>query len=290
MRLRSKNPQSAPLAFKFPRSGPIFILFAALLWSLAGLLIKYIPWHPMAIASARSFLAFLMFLAVYRGRLFHWPNRTTLLSGIALMLTQTIFVIANKMTTAANAIMLQYVSPFFIVLLGALIYHDRPTRREVTALAVASGGIILFFLDDLSPGNLVGNILALFTAVTFAFVFLFNNRPECNTPVALFIGQVGTFLIGLPYLVSVREWRPLPILAICILGIFQLGLAYLCFGIGIQTTKPLSANLLAMIEPIANPVWVFLFVHEVPGLPAIAGAVIVLTAVLYLNIGKIRQG
>jgi DME family drug/metabolite transporter len=127
------------------------------------------------------------------------------------------------------------------------------------------------------------------TGLTFACVFLFNNRLECDTPVALFIGQVGTFLIGLPYLIFVRDWQPLPILAICILGVFQLGLAYLCFGIGIQTTKPLSANLLAMVEPIANPIRVFLVVHEIPGLPAIAGAVIVLAAVLYLNINKLKQ-
>ncbi len=205
------------------------------------------------------------------------------------MLTQTGFIIANKLTTAANAIMLQYASPFFIVLLGALIYHYRPTRREVTALLIASAGIVLFFLDDLSPGNLTGNILSLLTGLTFAVVFLLNNRPECDTPVALFIGQVGTFLTGLPFLLSVQDWQPKPILALCVLGFFQLGLAYLCFSVGIQSTRPLSANLLAMVEPIANPVWVFLVVHEIPGLPAIAGAVIVLAAVLYLNINRIRK-
>lgn len=268
--------------------GPFFIVLAALLWSLAGLLIKYIPWHPMAIASGRSAFAALVFLAAYRKRLFRKPNWTTLFSGIALMLTQVGFVIANKMTTAANAIMLQYISPFVIVILGGLLYHYKPSRREITALIVATTGITLFFFDDLSAGNFLGNLIALGTGLTFAVVFLLNNRAECDTPVALFIGQVSTFCVGLPFLLSTNVMQPRPILAIATLGLFQLGLAYLFFGIGIQKTKPLSASLLAMVEPIANPIWVYLVIGEKPGLTAIAGAVIILAAVFYLNAGQTK--
>jgi len=289
MRLKMKTHKLPGCSKSVSNQGPWFIVFAALLWSMAGLLIKYIPWNPLAIASGRSLFASLFFLVLYRGRLFHRPNLITWLSGIAIMLTQIGFVIANKLTTAANAIMLQYASPFFVVLLGAIIYHYRPARKEIIALLVAFGGIILFFLDNLSLGSLVGNALALMTAVTFACVFLFNNRPECNTPVALMIGQLGTFLIGLPFLFGVQSWQPLPVMAIVVLGVFQLGLAYVCFGIGIQTTKPLAANLLAMVEPIANPIWVLLLVHEVPGLPAIIGAVVILAAVVYLNIARVKH-
>lgn len=285
---RQMAPGKARPAGLLTRGGPVFILAAALLWSLAGLLIKYIPWHPMAIAGGRSFLAAFVFIAFYRRRLLRWPGRVTVLSGLALALTQIGFVIANKLTTAANAIMLQYVSPFFVVVLGALLYHYRPTRREVTALVIASSGIILFFLDDLSPGNMAGNLLALGTAVTFAMVFLFNHRPECDTPVALFIGQAVTFLSGLPFLLTTRDFSWPPLLSMLILGIFQLGLAYFCFGIGIRTTPPLAASLLAMVEPIINPVWVFLAVHEVPGWPALTGAAIVLAAVLYLNLRNLK--
>lgn len=276
-------------AIHHPKSGPVFILGAALLWSMAGLLIKYVPWHPMAIASARSLLAALIFLVAYRGRLFRRPSRITLLSGLALVLTQAGFVVANKLTTAANAIMLQYVSPFFIVLFGAMLYHYRPTRREYTALILAFAGIGLFFLDDLSVGNLAGNGLALFTGVTFACVFLFNNRPECDTPVALFLGQVGTFLAGLPFLLQIRAVQTEAVLAVMTLGIFQLGLSYLLFGIGIQRTKPLSASLLAMVEPIANPIWVFLILGETPGPSALVGGAVVLGAMIYLNAGKLRS-
>ncbi len=270
-------------------SGPILITLAALLWSTAGLLIKYVPWHPLAITSTRSFLATLIFLVAYRQRLFRKPNRLTWISGIAVILTQTGFVIANKLTTATNAIMLQYVSPLFIVLLGALFFHYRPARREVVTLLIAIFGIVLFFFDDISPGNQIGNLLALFTGLTFSIVILLNSRSECDTPVALFIGQFGTFLLGLPFVFTVRDWDVLPVVSIFLLGIFQLGLAYLCFSAGIKKTKPLNANLLAMIEPIMNPVWVFLFLGEKPGLPALTGAVIVIAAVTYLNSGKLKN-
>jgi len=204
------------------KAGPFLILAAALLWSLAGLLVKYIPWHPLAIASGRSLLAALVFAAVYRQRLLHRFNWTTLISGLALMLTQTGFIIANKMTTAANAIMLQYASPLFVVIFGAIFYHYRPTRRETTALGIALVGIILFFLDDLSPGSLVGNLIATGTGVTFGLVFLLNSRPECDTPQAIFIGQVTTFLIGLPMLLQVRDVSTPSILAILVLGFSSL--------------------------------------------------------------------
>jgi len=271
------------------KAGPFLILAAALLWSLAGLLVKYIPWHPLAIASGRSLLAALIFVVAYRQRLLRRFNWTTLISGLALMLTQTGFIIANKMTTAANAIMLQYASPLFVVIFGAIFYHYRPTRREAIALGLALAGIILFFLDDLSPGSLLGNLIATSTGVTFGLVFLLNSRPECDTPQAIFIGQVTTFLIGLPMLLQVRDVSTPSILAILVLGFFQLGLAYFLFGIGIRLTRPLSANLLALLEPIANPVWVFLAFGEVPGWLAGLGAVIVLGSILYLNLERLRQ-
>lgn len=268
--------------------GPLYILIAAVLWSMAGLLIKYIPWHPLAIASGRSFLAALLFLTYYRGRVFRRPNWTTILSGLALMLTQAGFITANKMTTAANAIMLQYLSPVFIVLIGAIFYHYRPSRQEITALTAALAGIVLFFLDDLSIGNFTGNMIALGTGLTFGLVFLLNSRPECDAPVSIFLGQTATFLVFLPFLLRVESFQPLPVLAVVVLGIFQLGLAYLLFSFGIRTTKPLSANLLAMLEPIANPIWVFLVVGEVPGPLALVGGLIVLAAVTYINISRIK--
>jgi len=253
------------------------------------LLIKYLPWHPMAIASVRSFLAALVFLAAYRRRIFVKPNRLTWISGIALVLTQSLFVVANKLTTAANAIMLQYTSPIFIIILGILLYHYRPSRREVLAMVGAFAGIFLFFFDNLSPGNQIGNGLAVFTGLTFAVVFVLNNRPECQTSTALFIGQAGTFLAGLPFVGTIASVTPLQIMSIVLLGFFQLGLSYLLFSRGIRLTSPLNASLLAMVEPLMSPVWVFLFLGEKPGWIALIGALAVIGSILFLNAGKIKR-
>ena len=269
------------------RSGPIYILAAALLWSTAGLLIKYVPWHPLAIASLRSLIAALVFVFAFGRSLLKRPNRLTFISGMALVLTQTLFVVANKLTTATNAIMLQYTSPAFIMILGMLFYHYRPKRREVIAMIWAFAGIALFFFGKLSPGNLIGNALAVFTGLTFAVVFILNGRPECQASLALFIGQVGTFLVGLPmvFLLDPADIKPLPVLSIVVLGLFQLGLSYFLFNRGIVRTAPLNASLLAMVEPLMSPVWVFLFLGEVPTSMAVVGAVVVISAMLYLNLG-----
>lgn len=273
------------------KTGPLFIVAAALLWSTAGLLIKYLPWHPMAIASVRSFFAALVFLAFFRRSILVRPNRLTWISGLALVLTQSLFVVANKLTTATNAIMLQYTSPIFIVLLGMAFFHYRPVRREILAMLWAFAGIFLFFFDNLTPGNQIGNALAVFTGLTFAAVFVLNNRPECQGPTALFIGQVGTFLAGLPFVGSIGAGvTPLQVLSILLLGVFQLGLSYILFSKGIRRTAPLNASLLSMVEPILNPVWVFLFLGEKPGLMAVIGALTIIAAMLYLNVGKLKRG
>ena len=151
------------------------ILAAALLWSTAGLLIKYVPWHPMAIASSRSLLAAIVFAFYFRRRIWVKLNWMTWLSGIALALTQTFFVIANKLTTAANAIMLQYTTPIFIVIIGIVFFKIRPARKEVLVMIWAMAGIVLFFFDNLSMGNQLGNALAVFTGLTFACVFVLNR-------------------------------------------------------------------------------------------------------------------
>ena len=272
-------------------TGPLTILISALLWSISGLLIKYIPWPPMAIAAGRSLLTTLVFLAYFRRRLLGRLTWQTILSGVALALTQSLFVVANKLTTAANAIMLQYTMPIFIIIISAAFYKIRPTRREVLAMIWAMAGIVLFFIDDLQPGNLTGNILSILSGITFALFYVLNTRPTCHVPQAMFLGQIGTALAGLPILMGLDRaaLTATPLASIAILGIFQLGLAFIIFQYGIKRTSPLNASLISMAEPIMNPVWVFLVLGEKPGLLAIAGTVVVITAILYMNIEKLKK-
>ena len=266
-------------------TGPLAILAAALLWSIAGLLIKYIDWPPLAIASARSLIASLLFLFYFRRRLWIRLNGITLLSGLAIMVTQCLFVVSNKLTTATNAIMLQYTAPIFVVLAGSIFYKIRPTRREIIALIWVMIGVVLFFMERIDGGGLIGNILSVVSGLTFAGFFILNSRPECHVPAALLIGQTGTFLIGLPQLLMLRpeSLNSQSVSAILILGFFQLGLGYVLFQYGIRRTRPLNASLLSIIEPLMSPVWVFLVLGEKPGILALSGAFVIITAVLYLN-------
>jgi drug/metabolite transporter (DMT)-like permease len=272
-------------------TGPLAILVSALLWSISGLLIKYVPWHPMAIASGRSLLAAVVLLVYFRRRLQVRLNWLTLLSALSLTLTQCLFVVANKLTTAANAIMLQYTMPIFIVIISAALYKIRPARREILVMVWAMAGIVLFFLDNLAPGNLTGNLLSVLSGITFALFYVLNTRPACQVPQAMFLGQIGTALAGLPFLATLQlstiSWTPL--LAMAILGIVQLGLAFVIFQYGIRRTTPLNASLISMAEPIMNPVWVFLLLGERPGLLALVGAAVVISAMIFLNVSQIRQ-
>lgn len=242
----------------------------------------------MAILSARSLVALLFFAVLFRGKYWRKPNKHTWISGIALMLTQTLFISANKMTTATNAIFLQYVAPIFVILLNRALYKIEPTRREIIALITALAGFALFFAGDLESGGMIGNILAVLAGFTFAVVFLMNHRPYCQIPTSLMIGQAGSFLIGLPFLTSIDIPTVTQIGALLFLGVFQLGMGYALFGAGIRRTKPLNATLITMAEPLASPVWVFLALGERPGTLALIGAAIVLFAIVWLNVGRIR--
>ncbi|HBP38293.1 MAG TPA: EamA family transporter [Clostridiales bacterium] len=271
-------------------SGPIFIVLSALFWSTSGVLIKYIPWHPMAIASGRSLIAALVMALFFGRRVWRKPNFITLLSSLCMGLTQSLYIIANKLTTAANAIMLQYVSPIFIMIIGAIFLHVRPTKREIIVSIIAFSGIFLFFFDNMSAGNQIGNALALFTGLTFAVVFVINGRPECHSESALVMGQLLTMLAGLPFLVQVDNVVPVHVLALVLLGTCQLALGYILFNRGIHLTSPLNASLISMIEPIMNPVWVLIFIGEKPGPLALLGGLTVISAILFLNLEKLKRG
>ncbi|MBC8535712.1 DMT family transporter [Feifania hominis] len=276
--------------FKKVGRGPAFILAAAVLWSLGGIFIKFIDWHPMAIACVRCFFAALTFLLLTGGKVLGGIrlNRYNVIATLALSYTLIGFVAANKMTTAANAIVLQYMSPICIVVLSAVFFHQRPKKIDLIALGGALLGMVLFFVDSLGRGGLSGDLLALTTAVSYALVCMINHRPDCDSSQTLFLGMVLTCLVSLPFLFvpgavtrNAGTW-----FVAAVAGILQIGLAYFCFSIGIKTTDPLEANLIGMLEPLLNPVWVMLFYGEVPGPMALVGAAVVVGCVTWLNAKK----
>jgi len=194
-------------------------------------------------------------------------------------MTCTLFVIANKLTTAANTIMLQSTNPIFVILFSAVFKNEKPSRRDLITSVMVLFGITLFFFDQLSFSGLLGNIIAVFSGVCFAAAFIFTCEAKNlhETMSGVLLGHLFSFVLSIPFLfiypiVPTKE----SIGAILILGIFQLGLPYVLFSAGAAVCSPLAVSLLSMLEPIFNPVWVAIFLHEIPGPLALCGSAIVL--------------
>lgn len=255
-----------------------FLVVAAVLWSLGGLLIKLVDWHPVAIAGIRSAIAALLFLAVLRRPRPYW---SPLLCGGALAYAATVifFVSATKLTTAANAILLQFTAPIYVAILGAWFLKERTKPVDWIAIFFVMAGMGLFFMDGFAPGHRLGNLLAICSGISFALLIIFLRlQKNGSTLEPLFWGNVLTALIGLPFMTA-----PLPDLSgwasLATLGVFQLGLSYLLYAVAIRHVTALDATLVPVVEPILNPVWVFLVMREVPGLWALAGGALVLLSV-----------
>ena len=268
--------------------GPLLIVMTAVLWSTAGVLIKLVPWNAMTIVGLRSFFAAVV-MAVYMRRPRITFSKPVILGGLSMSVTMVLFLFANKLTTAANAIVLQYTSPIFVILLSALMLRQRPKALDIAAVAVVFGGVMLFFIDQLRADALLGNILAVLSGVTFAGVFLANKMPGARPEEATLLGYLINIVISIPFIVTNVTAEAVPWLAVTVMGVFQLGVAYVLFSIGIKTTPPLAASLIAVIEPLLSPVWVMLATGEKPGPFAVAGGVIVVAAVVAYNAISARR-
>ncbi len=258
---------------------PVFLLLAALLWSLGGVLIKSIDWHPMAIAGGRSVIAIPVMLACIG-----WPrftfSRAQIGGALAYAATVVLFVFATRMTTAANAIFLQYTAPLYVAIIGRWYLGERALRIDWLVIAVALGGIALFFVDRLTVSGFWGNIVALGSGVAFAGVAIFLRKEKAGSPVtSIILGNIIVALAGLPFMLQSSPgggggWRLL------LLGTLQLGLPYVLYAAAIKHVTALEATLIPLLEPVLNPTWVMLALGERPGPWAILGGVLVLGAVL----------
>jgi len=269
--------------------GPLFIFAAALLWSSGGLGIKSLALPPLAITGWRSLFALplLFFCGAFRGagrKDFREPAIfVTILSYTA---TLSLFVTATKLTTAANAILLQYTSPFWVILLSLWVFKEKPRARDLLMSVGCFAGLSLFMLDRVSAEGKLGILLAILSGMSMAMMTLglrsSGRRAEGTRALfAMFFGNVLCSLVCLPAMIrsfggiDARSWRVL-----AALGVFQIALPYVLFSIGVREVPPLRATLIAMIEPILNPVWVAWLIHEVPGRGAILGGALILLSLL----------
>ena len=257
----------------------LLLLAAAILWSLGGVLIKSIDLNPVTIAGGRSLIASLvMSLAMPRVlRKISWRAAP---GAIAYAGTVFLFVVATKLTTAANAIFLQYTAPIYIAMISPWFLGERTTWRDWLLVLVALSGVGVFFLDQLSLQGLSGVIAALGSGFAFAWLTVLMRRQKTGSPEAVvLLGNMMTFLIALPWM--------FPILRIeangprlLLLGVVQLTIPYLLYSLAIRHVRALDASIISIIEPILNPVWVMLATNERPAFWSIVGGSIVLATSL----------
>ena len=270
------------------RKGPLFMFAASVCWSFGGLCIKFIPWDAMSIIGLRAALAALVF-AIYRRSIKIELTRGNMLAAICLSMTTILFVFANKLTTAAAAILLQFSSPIFIILIELMFYKKKPRLAETLAVSVTVLGMLLFFADNLGAGGMLGNLLAIASGLSFAGVFVCNKRPDVVPEESLFLGFIINSAVGLPFAFAGVTPDGLAWASIIFLGLVQVGLAYVFFSIGIKRTTALLACLITAMEPVLNPIWVALATGELPGPYAIAGGAVIIAAVVCYNIWTERK-
>lgn len=265
------------------------MLLCAFLWSIAGIFIKQINWNSVVIAGVRSFFATItIYLFMAKSEYKIKTDKKSITTGIFLMLTFMCFVTANKMTTSANAIVLQSASPVFILIFSYLLLKKKLNKIDVIAVIATLAGISLFFFDKLGGGKLSGNIFGILSAITLALMYTsLGDCTEEERMNGIFWGNAFTSLIGIPFMLfTENEITPISIICIIILGVLQLGIPYILLVQASRKCPPLTCSLLGMLEPLLNPVWVFIFDGEKPGTMSFIGAGIVIVSITVWCIAK----
>jgi len=256
--------------------GILAVLLGATVWSTGGLCIKLLPYDPYTILFYRSIFAALTFLAFFRQRALAF---TPLVGTVGLLYAglAICFVVATKTTTAANAVLLQYTAPIYVFLLEPILFKFKLTKLNIITVMVCFVGMLLFFAEDLGGGSLTGNLIALLSGLLLAIMMLAQrfNRAE-HYDAGLFWGNIFIALICLPWFLksatpTLEHWT-----LFFILGVIQIGIGYMLFNYGLKRTLAIESVLLAMMEPILNPVWVFIGYGEKPGIWTIFGGLLIL--------------
>lgn len=278
------------MKFTAEQKGILCTVLSAVCFATGGLLIKINTWSSFTINGVRSFFAvfvFLIYMIVTKHSLKF--NGKVLLGVIANSMMSLTFVMANKMTTAANAIVLQFTLPIYIMLLLWIFEKKKPDRISVLSGIISFVGIMFFFLDSLSAGGMAGNILALISGFFYAVVFVMKRIPGSDFESSAILSFGLNFLVGIPFYLRETDWGVVNISTGILQGVVQIGLAYIFLNIALDKVPPVGASLISMIEPILNPVLVAVFYGEKIGIVSFLGAVIVLSSALFYNLKSMPE-
>jgi drug/metabolite transporter (DMT)-like permease len=266
---------------------------AAVIWSTGGLFIKWTSLSGLELSFGRSLLAAIT-VAIFTRREGFGLNGITIVTSLLYAALLLLFVLATKATTAANAIFLQYTAPLYVLVLEPLIYKEKFHRRDLITVLACLIGMSLFFVGKLRPQDVTGNILALASGVCFACYFLLLRHPKArhvNRASSVIYGNLLVVLVCAPAgLAAIPNLNMFDATAVAYLGIVQIGVAYTLFTLGMaQGIRSLDAGIVGYIEPVLNPIWVFLVLGERPSRWALLGGSIIITAVAIHTTIKARE-
>lgn len=294
--------------------GAFALIVCAFGWSLAGIFIKYADVNSFALAGFRSLIAFITIVVLSR----RFPRfviknedssvnkkRTFYLwvSAVTYALTMILFCIANKLTYSANAVLLQYTFPIWVISFSPILLGEKNGKKDYFTICGVIVGMILFFAEtifgepsgEFADTEVAGNIFGLISGVAFGMTTLFQRKLQVSADTknavpekentssdAFMIAQLITAIAGLPFVFLMEEGIPdaKSLVFLILLGTVQMGIPNICYAIGIKKVRALSASLITMLEPLMNPVWVLIFVHEIPSLYCVIGGVIIMSCVI----------
>ena len=267
------------------RKGVLLVAAAALLWSSGGIGIKAVAEPPLKVAFYRSLFAAIALLILFSRNVWarrHWKSTGMFVAAIvSYVLCLVTFVVATKWTTAANAIFLQYAGAIWVLLFSPIVTKDPLRSRDVVAIAVALGGMALFFVGRFEARGMAGNLMALASSVFFAGLILTLRRENAAAESVIVWGNIAVAAAVVPFIAPNLALTTRSLLILVPLGVFQIALPYVLFARGLRYVTATQASLTGMLEPIANPMWVFLFLGEQPSAFAVGGAIVVLCAIAW---------
>jgi drug/metabolite transporter, DME family len=262
----------------------LFVFAAAFLWSTGGLFIKWNSLSGLEVSCLRAFFALITVALITRSQGFGL-NRLTAAAALLYAVLVVLFVAATKVTTAANAIFLQYTAPVYLLILEPLVYKEKFRSRDLVTVLVCLGGMTLFFVGQLRPQDIAGNVMALASGFCFALYFLLLRHPQArlvNRASSVIYGNLLVVIVAAPWgfaalsRMGSQDW-----VSVIYLGVVQLGISYVLFTMGMERgVRSLDAGILCYIEPVLNPMWVFFVLGERPSRWALLGGAIITTAVI----------
>ncbi len=291
--MRKNFVRVAPAADGFQLAGDhgravALLLICVLLWSTSGVLIKQSSLTALAIVGGRSAIAALVLWAFVRRPRWTW-SLPQVGGAVAYCFMVVLFVQATQLTSAANAILLQYTAPIWVALFSFWFLGERLRRSDYAAIATIFVGMALFFGDALTPAGMLGNILAVLAGIALAWMTLFMRKQKDSSSLeTLLLGNLLAAGVGLPFL-FMAQVQPLDWAIVGFLGVFQLGLPFLLYAVAIRSLTAIETILISCLEPILNPILVFVVIGETPGPMAMLGGAVVMGAVLARGLAGLRR-